>query len=531
MLADDDLDGFEDLLATMEEDSVEFKIQSALLKARRGQLQPAADDLLALLKQSEQDEDSGDAYQIERHLRQVLAEANDQARLVRAFPNEERFWQVADDLIRTQDWDGCEDLLRTRSAALRDARRCLPFLVNWAQGEFGVLATLNESVDAIPVSNSNLQRLYEPIVKSCILENEPERARTWANRMADSAERRNALIAIEMHNGDWSEAVKLLRQMDADERSYLPSDKIYWTDTAFDNLKVADLISPRPVWNVPEVYDLRLKFLFAESPKLDSEQLKTLFSDAVEGELSVKTFPAAKDGTSWISLSSDDVELVFTILSVDYEDNSDSENSSSRTDENRMQKNFASARTLVLLTVVFKESASPAKSLQLADRLARPMCSLKPLAFGRDYYWLDQSVFESWFEAKKKDRKRLFATKECKGIWSYPEEEEAADVEAKSLDFQIELSSALKSFLASNDDSKHFDVEVTATDSMSRYLVRVNRVKRDSYGNINLIGTARYAKDVPQVGLYRGQLSIPISQIVSFNAKLDQQTHAAQLEP
>ena len=85
------------------------------------------------------------------------------------------------------------------------------------------------------------------------------------------------------------------------------------------------------------------------------------------------------------------------------------------------------------------------------------------------------------------------------------------------------MGEALRAFLASSDPAKTFVVEIDDDSTSTRYVIDVDGIERRDFGDVNLIGKARYAKDVPRVGLIRGELSLSLTSVTGFNATFDQE--------
>ena len=114
--------------------------------------------------------------------------------MVEAFPDEETFWDVADELITERNWEGCEKLLSMTEPSLSDAQLALRLSLDWANSRYEVLANIDDDLERLPTSPSNLSRVLEPIFNSCMQQGEFDDAKKWANKM-DSGARRNEMLA------------------------------------------------------------------------------------------------------------------------------------------------------------------------------------------------------------------------------------------------------------------------------------------------------------------------------------------------
>ena len=135
---------------------------------------------------------------------------------------------------------------------------------------------------------------------------------------------------------------------------------------------------------------------------------------------------------------------------------------------------------------------------------------------------LTPEKFDSWFAAKSKDETTLDASDDCRSVVAY----HVGDIPEVAVEvreaFSLELGEALRAFLASSDPAKTFVVEIDDDSTSTRYVIDVDGIERRDFGDVNLIGKARYAKDVPCVGLIRGELSLSLTSVTGFNATFDQ---------
>ena len=125
--------------------------------------------------------------------------------------------------------------------------------------------------------------------------------------------------------------------------------------------------------------------------------------------------------------------------------------------------------------------------------------------------------FDAWFAAKSKNESNLDTGEDCQGQRAFFTQDAKIDHQARQA-FTIELVSVLKDYLESSDREKSLVVQLSSSE---QYVVDVDRIQRGSYST-NIIGTARYADDVPRVGILAGEVSFTVSQVKSFDAKFDQ---------
>ena len=179
-------------------------------------------------------------------------------------------------------------------------------------------------------------------------------------------------------------------------------------------------------------------------------------------------------------------------------------------------------RSQLRVTVYSSTLLPRVDSVKIFDAIAKPLCDLKPLLLGSSSMFLTPDKFDEWFATTTKNESSLDAGEDCRAQYAY-RFQDVATVDAKAREsFAAELASALRGFLDSADSEKTLTVQISETISLDRYVIDIDRVERNQYRDVSLIGTARYAEDAPPVGLIPGEIRLSISDVQSFDAKFDQ---------
>ena len=517
---EEDFSDFESLLEQLDKESNEYKYQFALLKASRDESDAAAKDLIALIKDAEKDEAGSVDYRYKWQLKKILSKNKQLSKVVEAFPDEDRFWEIANEMITERDWDGCEKLLAIGEESLSDSQRALRLLLNWEQGKYESLAALQQGSGEIPKSAPNLNRILKKIVDSCIRQEDFENAEKWAVLFENGSRRNEVLASMELKKGNWKEAAARLRKMASSEKYYLPNRPWLWNDAAFDQPEIASLIPTRSVYYVEKDSDIELAFLFESAPELGVAALKKSFVPILGEDMAVEEFPASSDATTWKTFSNDEITIVVKQSSPRYK--KPETRYKIEEDVQEIQEIFLKARSRMDVAVHSALPLSSAESMRLVDMIAKPICDLKPQLFGNVNSWLAPDKFEAWFAAKSKDEINLEASEDCQSVFAYP----TIDIPKIEPDvreaFSLELGKALRDFLASSDPAKSFVVELDNDSTTTQLVIDVDRIERRDFGDVNLIGRPGYSENVPRIGLVRGDVSFSISEVMRFSASFDQ---------
>lgn len=508
-VAKDDFAEFEPLLAELDQKSDEYKYHHAMLKANRGETEAAVTDLIAIIKETEADETKEVDYRTEFQLQEILKNSGQPLKLVETFPTEERFWEVANQLLQTNDWKRCEDLEKLAEPSLADAQKAFGLLVDWEQGKFEMLAAMRKGLDDLPTSPSNLNRVTDMFINASIRAGDFENAEAWANTIESRSGRSAALAGIFIKEGDWKQASNRLSEMTEVERRYFPNDRYAWNNAAFEQPEIAALMPPRSAYSIGQDSDLNFELLFESAPSLDVDSLSKQFAATLGDDIKIEI-----QNASWLSFSDGDLTIVIHQTGPRFKLPSYyiSENVAA------VQELFLKTRSHLDVTVYSKLPLSGVDSVRIFDAVAKPLCALKPQLLGSSNKWLTPDKFDAWFAAKVKNELTLDAGKDYQGLPAYYIREfPKIDANARQ-SFKFELVSALKGYVDSSDKEKSF---VAWLDNAERYVVDVDRIERNQY-SVDIVGTARYAEDVPRVGILAGEVSFSIGQIKSFDAKFDQ---------
>lgn len=521
-----DLSGIEELLAKMDQESAAYKYQVARTKAARGETDAAAKDLIAMIEEAKTSETDNDLWRWQWELNRIYDSTGQPWKMVEAFPDEETFWDVADELITERNWEGCEKLLSMTEPSLSDAQLALRLSLDWANSRYEVLANIDDDLERLPTSPSNLSRVLEPIFNSCMQQGEFDDAKKWANKMDSGARRNEMLAGIDIRELKWSDAASRMRNMDESGRSYLPAQTHLWNDAAYDQPEITALIPILRLNSVDEGPALEQAFLFESEPELDAARLKGFFVPVLGDDVTTEKFPAST-GSSWTTFSNQELTIVVRQSSPRYKKPPASY--SVDKDEKEIQELFLKTRSRIDVSVYSSHPVSSAESLRFFDLIAKPFCDLQPQLFGSSNRWLTPDKFDAWFAATTKRESELYVSGDFRGIpSSHYRDVPEVDNEAKEA-FKLELASSLQSFIASSDIEKSFVVQLKDDSEANRYLIDIDRIKRNRFGDVSLVGTVRFAENVPQIGALNGEVSITPSQIVRFQAAFDQQEIEGEL--
>ena len=512
----------EDLLELLDKESVDYRYYLACLKARRGETEAATKELVKLTRETEETDQQD--YRFSWQLGQIFSKADHPEKMVELFPDERRFWEVANIMLANRDWEGCKRLLEMKEAGIEDAQRCLRLRLDWEQGNYKTLAALPVDSSEIPASYSNLEQIYGELARACIHEGEYAKAKKWAQKCNLTNDVTEYLVGIAIEQQDWKEAEKQLRMMDDYSKESLVADLWLWDRRAMDQPEVAALVPPISGSYRPS--SVELGFLFDSEPEINELNFSELFRELLGERVTETEFAKSEGGEQWKSLSSESFDVLVNVKKPNY--------LNSRTDEDgedsQIQKMFPKAKTRIDLTIWPKSPMSSAESMKLVDGFGKPMCKLKPILFGRAYFWLSSDKFDAYFNATSKRENALRVSESCRGIWSYPLTQPKGSVDQSSAsqsdvaEFQEKLVAALRRFVASKDPAKSFVVATPIETEAKRFEIKVDRIKRNSWGGVNVIGNAEPMKNVPEMVVPQRQVSVAVSNIVRFEASFDQES-------
>ena len=511
-IAKDDFAQFEQLLGKIDKKTDNYEYYQALLKNNRGDTDAAVNDLVAMIKEAESDDTKEVDYRAQSQLKEILKENGQPLKFVELLPAEERFWELGNELLEANDWKRCDRLMQLEEPSLADAQRAFGLMVDWEQGKCEMLAAMKKGLDDLPRSPSNLDRVNDFLINASIRAGDFENAETWAKTIKSAQARSRALAGIFIKEGDWKQAVKRLREIAENERIYLPTDQYAWDNVAYEQPEIAALIPPRSAYSIGQDADLNFELLFEADPSLDADSLTQQFTASLGEEFKTDT-----QNASWLSFTNGNGDLTIVIhqTSPRYEKSSYGYYAADESAE--LQQLFLKTRSRLDVSVYSKLPLSGADSVRIFDAVAKPLCDLEPQLFGSSSMWLMPDKFDAWFAAKSKNESNLDAGEDCQGQRAFFTQDAKIDHQARQA-FTIELVSVLKDYLESSDREKSLVVQLSSSE---QYVVDVDRIQRGSYST-NIIGTARYADDVPRVGNLAGEVSFTVSQVKSFDAKFDQ---------
>jgi len=537
---EDDYSDAKELIESLDKESESYRIYNARWNADRGQTEAAASDLMKLIEEKEAkaeaaaaaedakgETEADDNYHIVEELHRMFSKANQSARWVELLPSEDRFERVANQMVANKDWKGCAQLLNIADDSLFDAQRYLRIRMDWEQGKYRELTMMEGSTLDLPRSGFYLDSALEKIVRAHVHEGNFEEARDWTGKIFDSVEKSKTLAGLEIKQGNWKKAASQLRQTGRYERSDLVDDPYLWDEAAFEHPEIAKLIAPNSTYSRVRNYEVRLSFLFDSEPDW---KLLELLGPELGGEVDETEFATSKSGAQWKTLSGDELDVVVRVTLPKYRDVRGYKHEADDEEERNLRSLFHKTRTRVDLEIVSAKPLSSLESMKLVDSIGKRMCQLKPLLFGNGNYWLTADKFAAYFEAKVKKVYALHASETCKGRWASPESETEPVSPEKKKDFQPKLLSALKDFLDSEDPAKSFDVEFKPDSETIRWQVGVDRLQRTEWGGNNVIGKLKPLENVPDVGLHRGEVAVPVQQVVRFKAIFDQIQLEGELE-